>query len=374
MPIAAQRFQFLDNQTNVPIADLASQTASDLLNMASNDLKTITQPLSDLISSNNPLAPIENIGSTVQSTLSNALNSLGVSRITKDSISSALDLSSATQAAISNAVSALAGGNGSLLTSLKQFGSGCTNAMLSGINTNNLALPTTSCGNNLSNDSGNSACNLTNLASAISGATGSPFSLNLLNPASLENVLSALGNMGFKSGLCSLFSNLVNGLTSTSSITNIASNLLGNAVSNSNMLAVVDVGLGLGSATGNVTSNIPGISSMIFSNYSQPNNVTSAGLSSFYNTFTTATSNIDSNWDTSDAGGLSSINLGGSTTSSASDINNLFMSDSSTTAVSPSTDGSVVSMPDSSYLYTANQYPQSDPLADLVMSNPIIGI
>lgn len=366
MAIAATRFNFLDQQTNVPYANLLSQNSSDLLNTPSNDLKTLGTNISNLLSSN--------AGGPIQTALQNPssiLSALGLSlnqpRITKNVVSSGISLLSVPANVINNAAASLAGVSPLASNLLKTLGTTCKASLLASANFANGPNPLIKCPTTgSSRRSSNTACNLNQFAALISAQSGGNYAPEIIDNFNAENAASLLGIAGYKQGLCNVFSALTGSLTNVDSISRIASSLLGSASSSGDITSVIDIGKSL--LTGNVTGIIPGISSMIFSNFSIPSGTSNSALPSLYSGLSSAMGNIDGNWATSADGLLSSTNLGGSTASNSSAISSVMLSDSAVNGIIPSTTGSVSGDSTSSYLLAANQFPQNSVSSDLTNS------
>jgi hypothetical protein len=369
MAIAAQRFSFLNQQTNVPVADFISQSSSDLLNSAQNDLKTISDNLTNLVNSN-AIGPIHNLLSNSGS-LSNLFGSLGQVRVTKDFFSSGISLTANPGNVLANAAKSLSGTNTGLATSLLQLSSACQSSALGGIGARKSQNPLINCASSNTPRQGSLAgCDLNKLSSVIANASGGVYNPSIYNGFNIENATSLIGIAGYKAALCGVFSALTSNMTNIDSISRIASNMIGAAATSSDIRSVIDIGATL--AKGNVTSIIPGVSSLIFSHYQQPKDINNSQLPGLYTGLNGAMNNIDPNWCTDPSTGLqSSVNLGGSNASNFQSINQLMTADSANTPVTPSLDGSVVSLSNSSALISANYFSQSDPLSSLSASGLI---
>ena len=371
MAIAAQRFTFLDAQTNVPVANMLSQTSSDLLNSAQNDLKQLSTGLTNLLSTN-ALGPIQN--ALLSSTgISSIFSSLGQVRLTKDFFSSGINLLATPSAVLSNAAKSLAGTNPNTAKALTQLSSACQNSVLGGIGARKAQNPLISCGaTGMSRQAQLGGCDLNKLSAAIAAQSGGTFNPTIYDQFNLENAASLLGAAGYKSALCGVFSALTSSMTSIDSVSRIASNLLGITATSGDIKSVIDIGTSL--TKGNVPSIIPGISSLIFSNYQKPSDSSDRDLSGLYTGLSSAMTNIDSNWST-DAltGSVCTKNLGGSNASNYQSINSLLLAGSGSDAVSPTLDGSVSSASLPATLYAANQFTQTD-VASSLMNNFSISI
>jgi hypothetical protein len=369
MAIAAQRFTFLNQQTNVPVADFISQSSSDLLNTAQNDLKTISDNLTNLVNSN-AIGPIQNLLSNSGS-LTNVFGSLGQVRITKDFFSSGISIVSNPGNVLANAAKTLSGTNTALATSLLQLSSSCQSSALGGIGARKSQNPLINCTNgNIPRQANLLGCDLNKLSNVIANASGGVYNPSIYNGFNVENAASLLGIAGYKAALCGVFSALTANMSNIDSISRIASNMIGATATSSDIRSVIDIGSTL--VKGNVTSIIPGVSSLIFSHYEQPSDINNSQLPSLYTGLSTAMNNIDPNWCTDPATSLPScVNLGGSNASNFESVNQLITSDSANTAVTPSLDGSVVNLSNSSALMAGNYFQQSDPLTTLSTSGLI---
>lgn len=357
MAIAAQRYTFLDQQTNVPVAGLISQQSSDILNSAQNDLKEVSQNLTNLLNTN-AITPIQNALSQTGS-LSSVFSSLGQIRITKDFFSSGINLTSTPATVLSNAAKALAGTNTSLSNALSQLSSSCSNSILGGIGARKVQNPLINCSSTgMSRSASLAGRDLNKLSSVISQASGGTFSPSIYNGLAVENATSLLGIAGYKAALCNVFASLTANMSNIDSISRIASNMIGATASSSDIKSVIDIGLSL--TKGSVTNIIPGAASLIFSHYQQPADTTNNQLPGLYNNLNAAMNNIDPNWATDTDSGLTCCkNLGGSNASNFKSINDLLTASASSTPLSLNTSGSVDSTNTNALLLAGNQFAQS---------------
>ena len=439
MTVSAQRFTFKDNQTNVPVANLTTQTSSNLLNTPSNDLQTLCQNISNLLHSNH-LSSIENslsgnslvsstlsavksfastvasdVSSTVaaakgalqtavsdigsginavvggiegncpsatsaessissaakglagNSTVNGIASNLGQLRITKDFFSSGINLTATPSAVLNSAANSLLGSNPQAASALKQLSSTCQNTILAGFVPSGQSTNLVSCANGGTRQASVGSCNINQYANLLAAQNGGIYNPTISNQYNMVNTASLLGIAGYKQGLCGVFTALTSNVDNVDALSKIASNMLGSAATGKDMLSVMDIGSSL--KGGNVPSVVPGISSVILSNYQQPSEITNSKLGNFSNNFLSSLSNIDSNWSTDSNTGLPSVvNLGGINSSNSKGINTLLRANSNSQAVSPSTDGSVTPGSASSYLLTGNNFDTSNTTSSLLSS------
>ncbi len=399
MPVTANRFVFLDKQTNVATADLISQTTSDILNAPGNDLVSLPGNVTSLLGTNSPTSlsslttngfdmsavgigqslssgltasygsmagqlaqgpgSVSSVLSSTVSKVTSFASSLGDVRLTKDFMSSGINLNATPDAVLNKVAQSIGSGNPLLQTSIKQLDASCRDAMLGTIGAQKDGNTAISCsGTGISRYGNIGSCDINQFASLLANATGGAYNPSIYNQLNVENNLSMLANAGYKHGLCSVFRALTANMNNVDSVSRIASNVLGTAVNRGDMMTVLDVGTSIG-ANG-VSGILPGIAGGIFNNYNQPAEVNNAGLSSFYGKFTNAVGNIDPNWSTSDTGSLSASNLGGSAASSSYDLNSMMLADTSNSVVDPTVDISTAAVPDSTFLYASNQFANTD--------------
>lgn len=371
MAIAAQRFTFLDQQTNVPVANVLTQTSSDLLNTAQNDLKQLSTGLTNLLNTN-ALGPIKN--TLLNSTgISSLFSSLGQVRLTKDFFSSGINLLATPATVLSNAAKSLAGTNPNTAKALTQLSSACQNSVLGGIGARKTQNPLISCGaTGMSRQAQLGGCDISKLSAAIAAQSGGAYNPTIYDQFNLENAASLLGAAGYKSALCGVFSALTSSVTSIDSVSRIASNLLGITATSGDIKSVIDIGSSL--TKGNVPSIVPGISSIIFSNYQKPKDSSDRDLGGLYTQLSSAMPRIDSNWSNDSlTNSISASNLGGRAASNFQSINSLLLAGSGSDAVSPSLDGSVPAASLPATLLASNQFTQTD-VASSLMNNFSISV
>ena len=363
------------------INPLISQTAgafnSNAIQLTNLTVPSINNAVSSEISivtgnSITGTSPLLNSASSLESALSSGLSSipsvystLGPVRLTKDFLSSNINTAGSTSADLATAANRLGLGNSNTSNSIKQLSNNCKSQLLSNLGAKSRTSPIVSCpGGGNSRNSVATSCDLATILPVLSNASGGVYSPSIFDKFNLENAAALFSNGGYANGLCGVYKAMTSAITSPDSLSRIGSNVLGTAISSRDMMSVMDISSSINA--GNVTSVIPGLAGNLFSNYNIPDEIKNSGLGAYSTKFIDSISNGLPSWNTSDTTkSLSAVNLGGSDTDSSSDINNTLLANSCFTATDPTLDPYMASIPDSSFLLTANQFSQDSVMGSL---------
>lgn len=294
-------------------------------------------------------------------------SNLGSLRVTKDFFSSGINLTATPSSVLSSAANSIMGTNPQAASALKQLSSTCQNSILGGFVPSGQSRSLVSCANGGTRQASVGGCNVNQYANLLAAQNGGTYNPNIFNQYDLVNSTSLLGIAGYKQGLCGIFTALTSNVSNVDAVSKIASNMLGSAATGGDMLSVMDIGANL--HTGSVASVVPGIASVVMSNYKTPGETTNSGLGKLSTGFMSAMNNIDPNWTTNKDTGLPSVvNLGGINAGNSSEINTMLRANSNSSAVSPSTDGSVTPGSASSYLLAGNHFDNKNTSSNILSS------
>lgn len=352
MAIAAKRFSFLDNETNVGVADFGSIFDTDPRNIDPPEVSDIMSQLDGFLKQTNV--------DGVSSALGKAMDaSMGVSRNTRDFFSGNIDLSQATRSGLDSLSKALFGGNDELSTVARQMAKKCQDYMLSGLGSRKKTKKLLDCGNSKRHDRG-TPCDLNLFGQLLSKIGGVDFSIRTIDLDNLEKLLAGIGVQGYGIGLCNIWGALTNKTTDIGLLGRVAGTVLGRVSENYDMMAVRDIGRSLQDGV-NVTAAVPGITSKIMSGFKIPSEITDSQLPGFGDSFDMYMSRIDPNWNRS-ADGLPSIeNFSTGTMESANRMIRAMSLDKSVSSDSiASLTDEVVDYGDNDFLYAAGDFGVGD--------------
>lgn len=127
MAISAQRFKFLDVQTNLPVMDFTGINSSDILNKATNDILSITQQLTSLVAGNQVAGVFDMLKSVSSNTI------LEAGRLTRDFYSTVSSIDNWTTNQIHSATNAMFPNDPVLQNAFNQVGEKCKAKILAGL-------------------------------------------------------------------------------------------------------------------------------------------------------------------------------------------------------------------------------------------------
>lgn len=380
--LAEDKANELIGDTKDSITSLASDAASgisDTVGTATTQLTSFAGSTSGSLLGSDASSLTDSVSgywSDIQSVTSSAYGQMSnglLPRITKDGYSSLLPNAPTSSSDLSSLIKSLVGSgynsdpsilNGiyntnNMSSALTGLGRGCQSMLAKGFGSSRYKPPMVNCGGSgYPRYVNTGSCNPNSLANALGAYYGNGYNYNIVDSYNLENLSSLLSTAGYSNGLCGIFSGVVNKVQDPNMISRIAANVLTNVSGNNDMLSVVDIGRSL--LSGNVVGVTPAISSVIMSQFKTPNEIANRDLSGFYNNFSNGMYNIDNNWVSGNNGYLDVSNLGGASSGSFSDINDMLIADASNVNIATEYFGNIPDAPDSAYLQNANSFDLND--------------
>jgi len=337
MPVQAQRFEFLDKETNVAFTDFVNADNSSVLNKASDVLKNIEAEIASFISNKNNTKPLTQKEKDLA-----FINGLEVRESTGLSLDM-IDITKLNNTDIKNKIKDITGNNPVVTNLLDNLTLPCKNKALG--KNKNQKRPKSLIDCNGNKRQSDNKCGTKEFGDSISKLTNGLFNFNFKDQSAILDRLLALSSMGFKLNLCGVFNALSAGVDLK--ILNKASSLLLKDVSlNKDMLAVLD--LANSSLNLNVKSLLPDTSNLILSNYKTPNVIKEKNLPDFLNRVEGALTVFDSNWKFSDIDGALNLH----NVSNNKSLKDVFKSKTMNTAITAS-QLDVAPNIDEAYIYTA---------------------
>lgn len=288
MPIAAKRFSFLDNETNVPVSNFLTNASSDILNSPQFDALAITNQMQSLANA----GKISDIGSLLSKV--NLTGSIGLSRITKDFFSSITSLTGIGNDTY-NSMAENIFPDPTMRNYFNQVGIKCKATILTGLGDckrrKSFAIL-----NNKKIFTNNKSCNIYGFANLINKLTGGLYNPNLFNECALIRLVAGISIRGFDLGLPNVFSSISGQIINKHLLAQVGASVLGSVANSRNMNAVIDVA---GSSVGGMIKSInPNITSLIMNNYRIPSEIRQNQIPEFQNSFSNAMTNLDPYWNT----------------------------------------------------------------------------
>jgi hypothetical protein len=291
MAIAAQRFKFLDNQTNVPVIDFSSINSSDILNNVTNDLLAITQELMSLVSGNQTegvlsmLSEIADVTNMIQ---------LETNRLTRDFYSSITGVSNWTSNQIHSATSRMFPNDPVMQNAFNQLGDGCKSKILAGIG-NCMNKKRMSMFKGMRSMTTDRSCSAETFVNLINHLTGGLYAPKLTDQCALMRMVAGVAIRGFEIGLPKVFSELSTRIEDQHLLAQTGVMVINATAMDGNMLGVMDVANS--SVGGMLTALDPSIPSTIMQNFNVPQEYFERDVAGFHTDFMGAMNNMDSNWN-----------------------------------------------------------------------------
>jgi len=291
MAISAKRFEFLDNETNVPVSDFLSNSNTGTLNTTIDKAKSaISDSVSSFITGD---AGTSSVVSQVEA----------ATRSVKNAFADQVNTANLTTKNISNGIKDLTGNDPIVTALLNKMPLGCKDAALSKKNKFGLGSKINCNGNSKkqSGSCGGSSSSSSDFGKAMEKLTGGSFSYNSLDMDELLDKIINLSSMGYKLDLCGLFSSLSSGVD-LNILSKASATLLKTVSKSKDTLGVLD--LASGSLNLDVKSLIPGNTKLIMDNLTIPPTTKETEYSDLYTRVAGATEIFDSNHTVSELDGI----------------------------------------------------------------------
>lgn len=332
MTVPAQRFKFLDEETNVPVSNFLSNMGSGILNGPLKDIVSVTEELQAIVSGDKPVN-VDKILRTI------ANGGLSTSRLTKDFYSTLSDLSRSGTKAIGQISKRLFPNSTILQGAFNQMGEGCKNKLLSGLSQCRNKKQKARHKGKLLNTT-NRSCSADSFINLINKLTNGVYNATHVDQCALMKMVAGVAIRGFEIGLPAVFSSLSGQIEDKHLLAQTGNMVLGAVAIDKNMNAVMDIANSdIGSM---IFSQNPNVASNVLSNFKLPSEIMPRDVPGFYGDFSGAMSTLDPNWLSGKFGDLSIPSVSSMLGSSAGDLKNMFSSAASADEIQiPGLDGFV---------------------------------
>jgi len=292
MPIPAQRFQFLNDETNIAVSDFFLNGNDAVLNSPINDLKDISSQLQEFLG--NGIQDLD-----IQSKLS-AITDNEFVRSTKDMLPDLQDITSFLPKDISSMLSELIPSNPLAFADLNSLSSKCKNRALSRRGSGRPYGSSNNCNGN--SRPASSKCNSNSFNSAIGRATNGSYNGSFINNDMSLNNLMSLSSLGYDMSMCGVFGSLSSMIPNKNIVSRASGSLLGSLSSSKNVLGMMDLA---NSSAGlhTLLENPAGITNML-TGFIFPKEVRQRDSSSLSDRYTGAMEILDTSWNRSKHDGM----------------------------------------------------------------------
>jgi hypothetical protein len=293
MAIAAKRFTFLDNETNVATTDFSKADNTTILNSPNNENKSITTELAAFIKKTGPNPDIKSILKGIVGT-----NSSIPGRISKGASSNLLDTSSLLPKDLDKLTTSMFSGNSSASSAINQLPTTCRNKVSGMSGYGRPYDPTVNCNGNSQRSNYNS-CNSSQYGNALNKITGGQYNSSYNDANSLLASLLGLSNLGYDMNMCGVFGSLSSSLGNgnTNLLSRASGAILGDLSSKGNTLGILD--LANGSMGLHTKLENPGGVSNALSSFSTPSVIKEKDYSVFSDRFMGSMETFDDKWNKS---------------------------------------------------------------------------
>jgi hypothetical protein len=357
MAVAATRFKFLDQQTNLATSDLVRSASSQILNSPQRDVLEVTAQLSALIDGNK-FTDVKGILSTI------ARATLSATGITKNFFTSRFDSSMMSSSEVDVLTNNMFSGNARASASFKVLGAGCRSSIL-GILSNLRNAKIKAWFNGKFKYATNRSCLPQAFAALINAITGGSYKASIVDQLAVSRMIAAVSIRGFQIGLPNVFSSLTGQISDQHVLTQTGNMVIGNLAQSGDMYGIMDVA---NSSIGSLIKSVnPGIVKQALSNFKLPSDVNAGDLTSFYSGLSGSLNNLDPTWDNFNLSNGASILSAANMPLGNSDFSSMYKGCLSnfTTDISSAYQGIVSGIPDEGYLYAGLGLGQGDAMSAL---------
>lgn len=294
MAIAAQRFKFLNEQTNLPVKDFFNINTSDILSQSVNDITSTISTLTSMVGAGN----ISGVATMLGKLASGA--SLETRRLTRDFYSGINDISKWTSQEIHSASAKMFPNDPVLQNAFNQIGDGCKSKIIGALSncTNKRRLSEI---NGLRTFTTDRSCSAASFAALINKITKGLYAVKLTDQCALMRMVAGVAMRGYEIGLPGVFGALSGQIEDKHLLAQAGVTVINAAALDGNMNAVIDVA---NSSVGHMLTAIdPGITTTILNNFNIPQEYYERDVGQFYDSFNGAMGNLDMSWNQMNLGG-----------------------------------------------------------------------
>lgn len=295
MPVAAKRFAFQGEETNLAVTSFIDSKTSELFNSPNNELKEMGKDMSDFLSQSIAIPEID---------LSVPDDFKDLTRIAKDSWTSVKDLSKLSVNDLNKHVEGLFPDNPGATAAFKKLSQSCKTSSTGKFSAGKPFDTNIDCNGKSRASGGGCTSGINDIISKLSGGSYNS-AFNDLN-RSLSNLVS-LATMGYKANMCGVFTALTGGIGSDLVKSKGASMILGELGSSGNLRGVFDLAKSTAGPGFAVIKNIPNGISNVFSNFKLPFDSKETELASLSESVSLSMESFDNKWDRSSFDNMASV-------------------------------------------------------------------
>ncbi len=289
MTIQAQRFKFLDQQTNVPTADLLTQKDSGILNQAFGQIDSTLSGIGDSIN-----AGKQSITDPLLAGLSSLTSGSSPTNELSRSLKTAFSTAVVPNSDLTNLEDNLFGTDTGLKSLFRTLSTDCKNSIL-GILGNCHAAQSFNLFNGRSRNTSAGACSVSGFAALLSKLTGGLFNPQTFDPCREIQLLTGLSIHGNRMGLGGTFPSLISTTSDTYVKNQVGAYVFTDATKRNDFYSMYDVATSpVGPDLKNV---IPGVSQMALNSFQIPSEVKERNLEALSTDFDATMTNLDPSWN-----------------------------------------------------------------------------
>lgn len=282
MSIPVKRFEFLDQNTNLPITDFYTAGNTKILNTLISDILGTATQLQGIL---------KNTGlSSITNAINSVLGSGSLQRLTKDITNGIKDISGLDPSSLQSTLSESFSGISGAISSVKQLGTDIQQNIAGVLSTPLNVLNSVNLGNISSIVKGDIG-SLSSISNIVNTVSGGNYNLTINNNTGLTNVLTGLCTEASKLGLPNVFSSITNKIQNANVILSSGNALL-NTLSGNNH-SITDI-LNNPIINNSIRSINPNISNTLTKAYSTMNSI--KGIGSDFNNYVDSINSTDNNW------------------------------------------------------------------------------
>jgi hypothetical protein len=289
--ISAQRFKLLDEETNIPVADILSSTDSSPFNAVLNDGKNLLEDLK-----NESKGLVDNFMDMDVAKLTEPFvdtSIVGEIRKTKDYFSSVQNMAKLSTDGVDSIVNKLFMGNDIAKAAFSMIGRDCKDLILGQLGNCN-GRKTSISFNGISRNTNKNPCGVDVFAAMVNKITNGGYKADIFDPCSSQKMLQGVVDRGFQIGMPGVFDAMASKIKDVGVLQSAGLDILSKAGLRGDINGVLEIA---NSKVGGLLKSLnPNVASMALSNFTIPSEVRAAELPEYYNDITTGIEKLDPDW------------------------------------------------------------------------------
>lgn len=280
MAISAKRFEFLNKETNVAIANFSKIANSDVLNSVNNELKSLTKGLSDFLNTTIQSDLLDNI-KNIKSSLTENDMLKDVTRTVKDSLSTLKDLTKLSAKDLDKFILQNLPDNPLIKSAFSQISNNCRVPSFSGGTPGKRFNPNVNCNGGKGRRT-SSNCDSGQFRSLLNKLSNGQYNPVFSDKNAILNNLLSLSKYGYSLNMCGVAGALISGLNiNDSTILNRGiGTLLGSLGKEKNVLGFLDLATNVTDKLNPLLEYPNGLND-VFENFITPKEITEDSYKSF---------------------------------------------------------------------------------------------